>query len=412
VYGYSRGASPRIDAFAASAVVFDRAYAQSPSTKPSMASLFTSVLPSQHGAIFNEHALAQRFVTLAEVFEAAGYETAGFTENPMVSAEFDFDQGFGSYAVYPARHGNSRIAADDFDQAVHDWLGKNAQREFLLYVHYVDPHSPYWPPPAYRGRFAKTPGPAGKGLNVNSASAGDVDEAIAKYDEEISYIDDRFGGLLDRLQELGITDQTIVVFLSDHGEEFGEHGHFHHSHSVYAELIDIPMIMSANHRMRAGPRNEPVQHIDLLPTLLDLTGIATAGTDLTEGLETGGQSLADSNRSNLAAREIVSEHLRKGWGKPMRSVVSGEFKLIEHLNSGLLQLFELETDRGDRVDQLENAPPEVRDRLASVLGRFHETGSVTAAPEVEINAEVESQLRQLGYITDDEKPGEQEKPPQ
>jgi len=89
----------------------------------------------------------------------------------------------------------------------------------------------------------------------------------------------------------------------------------------------------------------------------------------------------------------------------MRSVVSEEFKLIEHLDSGLLQLSGLETGRSDRVNQLENAPPEVRDRLVSVLGRFHEAGSVATAPEVEINADVESQLRWLGYITDDVEPG-------
>lgn len=401
-YASTIGASPRIDAFAASAVVFENAYAQSPSTKPSIASLFTSLLPSQHGTIHNYHALASRFVTLAEVFKASGFETAGFTENPIITAEFDFDQGFDEYTLYPERHAGSHSASEEFDKAVHDWLGKNSQHPFFLYVHYADPHSPYWAPPAYRGRFAKTPGPAGKGLNVNSSSVEDIGEAIAKYDEEISYIDDRFGGLLDRLQELDIDDKTIIVFLSDHGEAFGEHGNFHHSHSVYSELIDIPLIISANAKMRAGRRTEATQHIDILPTLLDLAGIAPSDSDLEASMQVQGQSLVDSNRTNLDGRRIISEHLREGWGKRMRSVVSGEYKLIEDLDAGLFQLFSVETNPGDRTGLDAHAPREVRKQLVSVLGGFHK--AVADAPEIEIDPKVQSQLRRLGYVDHDEAP--------
>ena len=132
-YGYGREVSPHIDAFAESAVVFDRAYAQSPSTKPSMASLFTSTLPSHHGTIFNEHALPEHYITLAEVFQSAGYETAGFGENPIIRADFDFDQGFEEYETQSHRHSIRNDGPNDgFDRSVRDWLGDHAHEEFFL----------------------------------------------------------------------------------------------------------------------------------------------------------------------------------------------------------------------------------------------------------------------------------------
>jgi arylsulfatase A-like enzyme len=402
-YGYSRQTSPRIDAFAASAVVFDRAYAQSPSTKPSMASVFTSLHPSAHRAVFNEHALADRFVTLAEVFAAASYETAGFTENPVVSGKFGYNQGFREYRIHKERHQRLGGPAKIFDRALADWLGRNAQREFFLYVHFVDPHSPYWAPKKYRGRFAKTEGPGGWGLDVKSSTVGDLAEALAKYDEEILFVDARFGALLDRIEELGLREETIVVFLSDHGEAFGEHGAFHHSRSVYAELIDVPFMISASARMKAGRRSEPVQHIDLFPTLLDLTGTRAVAAKLGVGDQLRGESLVDSNRSKLTGRSIVSEHLRGGWGRPARSIVSGDTKLIEQFDTGEFELYDLASDRGDTANRFDTAPAEERDRLVAEARAFVEAVSYTAAPEVQVSPEDRLLLQQLGYLPENEK---------
>lgn len=396
-YGYSRPTSPRIDDFANSAVVFDRAYAQSPSTKPSIASLFTSTLPSQHGTVFNEHALADHFVTLAEVFDEAGYQTAGFGENPIVGAAFNFDQGFDEYQINSTRHNSYSDGAEpDFDEDIHDWLSDHAHEEFMLLVHYVDPHSPYWAPEPYRGRFAQSEGPAGLDLNVLSSSVDNVDEARAKYDEEILYIDQRFGGLLDQLDRLEIRDETIVVFLSDHGEEFGEHGQFHHSHSVYSELVDIPLIISPTETMKAGRRSDPVQHIDLYPTLLDLAGISNLNMDRVQNLE--GQSLIDAKQGERHARGVISEHLREGWGSRMRSVVSGHLKLVEHLDSARLELFDLAIDRGETVNRLETTPPADRDRLMALLQLGDAGTPAIAINTIDIDLNLMEELRLLGYV--------------
>jgi arylsulfatase A-like enzyme len=401
-YGYRREVSPHIDAFAESAVVFDRAYAQSPSTKPSIASLFTSTLPTDHGTIFNEHALPQHYVTVAEVFQAAGYETAGFGENPIVRSDFDFDQGFDEYETQSNRHSSRNDGPnDEFDRSVHDWLGDHAHEEFFLMVHFVDPHSPYWAPEPFRGRFSTTDGPAGQGLNVLSSNLSDVDEAIAKYDEEILYIDQRFGGLLDRLEALEIGDDTIVVVLSDHGEAFGEHGQFHHSHSVYSELINIPLLISQNAQMKPGRRPEPVQHMDLFPTLIDLTGISMAALSLGEVQTLQGASLVDSKRDELDQRGVISEHLRVGWGKRMRSVVSGQLKFIEYLDSDRVEVFNAALDPSDTVDRRDATPLEVRHQLHALLPPLNGVDPEMANPGIDIDPGLKEELRMLGYLPQD-----------
>lgn len=402
-YGYGREVSPHIDAFAESAVVFDRAYAQSPSTKPSMASLFTSTLPTHHGTIYNEHALPEHYVTLAEVFQSAGYETAGFGENPIIRADFNFDQGFEEYETQSNRHSSrSNGPNDGFDRAVRNWLGEHAHQEFLLLVHYVDPHSPYWAPEPFRGRFSTAPGPAGQDLDVLSSSLDDVDEAIAKYDEEILYIDQRFGGLLARLSELDIQDDTIVLLLSDHGEAFGEHGQFHHSHSVYSELINIPFMISPTPQMQGGRRTEPVQHVDVFPTLIDLTGVSLSALDLDEVQELVGESLVDSKRPALQSRGVISEHLREGWGTRMRSVVSGDLKLIEYIDSPRTEVFDTTRDPNDSLNQLTATSPEVQDQLMAFLEPLNTNAQMATNPAVEIDPQLQEELRMLGYLPDED----------
>jgi arylsulfatase A-like enzyme len=395
VYGYERDVSPRIDAFAQTSAVFERAYAQSPSTKPSIASLFTSLHPHQHGTVYNEHVLSSDFVTLAEVFREAGYDTAGFTENPMIGSEFDFDQGFGVYELHAKRHGRGSARADGFDEAVSDWLESRRERECFLYVHYVDPHSPYAPPAEFRGRFHAAEGAAGEGLRVDSRQLAQREKAIARYDEEILYVDSRFGGLLDRLEALGLRSSTIVVFVSDHGEAFGEHGHFHHSKSVYAELIDIPLLISFPAKLAPGVRSEPVAHIDLFPTLLDLAGIPR------EGLALEGRSLASAEGAGLEDRVILSEHLREGWGTRQRALISGSWKLVEGLDTRARELYDLSSDGADAVNRLADAPDAQPAELAAAMDRLG-AREFPAATRVELAGETLSALEALGYVTESE----------
>jgi arylsulfatase A-like enzyme len=392
-YGYVPDVSPRIDEFGRGATIFARAYAQSPSTKPSMASIFTSLHPHRHGAIYNEDALAQVHVTIAEVFRDAGYETAGFTENPMLASDFGFDQGFGLYHVDSRRHGARPGSTDGFDSLVSRWIGRNRHREFFLYLHFIDPHSPYRAPPPYRGRFSETRGSRGEDLRGASIDADDVKEAIARYDEEILYVDDRFGRLLDRLAELDLQDETIVVFVSDHGEGFGEHGSFDHSSSVYAELIDVPLVISAPKELAPGNRGEPVQHIDLFPTLLDLAGLSS------EGLALEGRTLVDGSSEELRTGSIMSEHLREEWGTRQRSVVSGDWKLVAHLDSGTMEIFDLSTDSADLTNRWHEVPAELQEELQAAMRDLCSEGPASRAPQVQIDAETRSALELLGYIT-------------
>jgi arylsulfatase A-like enzyme len=390
LYGYERPTSPELDRFAADALVFERAFAQAPSTKPAIASLFTSRFPSQHRAIDNEDALDPSLPTLAELLQRAGYRTGAFVENPIIGAEFGYQRGFEDWAQDARRHRKRARASErmqDIDGAIALWLGRHRREPFFLYLHFIDPHSPYAAPPPYLGRFG-----AGevdeRTLKVGDAPRGDEREAQASYDEEISYIDARFGALIAQLRELGLLDSTAVVFLADHGEGFGEHGYIHHSRSVYSDLVDIPLVIRFPARVASGRSDRLTQHVDLAPTILDLVGI-----EAPPGFE-GTSLLVPPD----AERSLFIEHLRGGWGTRQRAVVRGRHKLVRDLDSGRVELFDIASDPHDRHDLLPRADAQLVRELTAQLDAHAARATGAPAPQVPLTDETRSALEALGYL--------------
>ena len=398
LYGYRRETSPHLDAFAADATVFENAIAQSPSTKPSIASLFTSTYPSQHRIVHNADSLPASHVTLAEVLRRHGYATGAFLENPVLDERFGFRQGFDTW-VLDDRRSSDRLTAEPMDQldaAIAEWLRRHQRDRCFLYVHYIDPHNPYTPPEAFQGRYHRGPYDREFGLKVGSKVAfRTLPEAIARYDEEILYIDARFGALLREIEALGVADDTLVAFLSDHGEGFNEHGLVFHSSSVYAELINIPLVVRYPKALPPGRVAEFVQHVDLFPTLLDVAGIPR------DGLSLEGESLLERlARSRRGEGEplILSEHLREGWGTPQRSVIKGRWKLVHHLESNAYELFDTRRDPGDTRNLLGRD-----DRLAELLRaelaeRLAALGPGVEPERAEIDPALRERLESLGYV--------------
>ena len=278
-YGYHRETSPHLEQLAADGVRFERASSQAPWTRPSVASLFTSMLTTYHGAS-TDSGLAPELSTLAELFRDAGYDTAAIVSNAHVHAPtLNFEQGFAHFEETAPD-----APAGEVHRHVYSWLERRHPGPFCLYVHTLDPHSPYDPPEETAGAYrsaADLAAPKLTGEQIEKRTADgtldldDLRRIIDRYDEEILYADREFGRLVERLRELGLYEDTIIVVLSDHGEEFLEHGKIGHGSHLWEELLHVPLIvkLAGADRPRGAEVAEPVRVIDVLPTLADLVGL-------------------------------------------------------------------------------------------------------------------------------------------
>lgn len=262
-YGAYRPTSPALDAFAKEAAVFTAAWSVWPETSGSHMSLFTSRFPSEHGVTSFISTPPPTIALLAEQLRAGGYRTRAFTEDGGVWAHAGFARGFGAYGerrsatgVYPGE------AAATFGDATR-WIEAHADRTFFLFVHTYQVHGPYTPPRAYRQLFADVPGREG------TAFAGHA----LNYDREIRFTDDQVGAFLASLHRLGLDDRTIVILLSDHGEEFGDHGGMGHGRTLYREVLHVPLVVRAPGLATPARIATPVSLLDVAPTVLDLLGL-------------------------------------------------------------------------------------------------------------------------------------------
>ena len=344
VYGYEKPTSPRLDAFAEGAVLFENAYAQSSWTRPAVASLFTGLLPPGHRTVDRRSVLPEEAVTLTEILSANGYEGLGLIRNPNVGRAFGFAQGF------------TRFRSEDRDRdetmldRVRVWLDERqgAEVPFFLYLHAIDPHGPYAPAPEFEQMFDAGGAPAHY-RTVNyllQLNRGEVEpdagtaEALSRlYDAEVAQNDRAFGQLLDELETRGLAGDTAVIYVSDHGEEFEEHGRWEHGISLYEEVLRIPFVMRLP---GIAPRRieTAAQHVDLLPTLLAYLGIEAPATD--------GRNLLAARRAG-DGRPDVYTHLDID-GHRAASVIRGRYKLVlpqSPSQGSEPMLFDLETDPGE-----------------------------------------------------------------
>jgi arylsulfatase A-like enzyme len=318
LYGYPRRTSPRLDELAKTGIVFNYAISHAPWTLPSHASLFTSLYAPQHQAFLygfknlqnfemeNRH-LPDAFVTLAERLQESGYITSGFAGGAWVSSIVSLDQGFDSWF-------ESFELGRDISQ-VSEWFDRHASASFFLFLHTFEVHDYYnkfsgrndsdnQPAktfyPQYRGKvldreFDIVKYHGGKGLEYD-----DIRFIKALYDEQILAVDEELGKLFEELTKRGLDKNTIVIWTSDHGEEFNEHGGIFHGHSLYDELVHVPLIIRYPKGLPQGRTvNKLVRLIDIYPTIMEL-----AGLQLPEGLE--GLSLLPLIRGQENNKERVA----------------------------------------------------------------------------------------------------------
>ena len=289
-YGQPLPTSRNIDAFAARSVVFERAIAASGYTGPAHSSIMTSRYPRRQSMGFSNGMLTLTGVeTLAEVFRQAGYDTAAFVSNPVLAAGSGLNLGFEVYDdELPDVERNrpnvfERRAPETLERAL-AWLARPRAKPFFLWVHFQDPHGPYTPPPPYRDQFAAAVDagePELRALEDDSGQGGipayqvvegsrRVSDYRSRYAGEIAYMDESVGKLLAAVERY---QPSIVAVTADHGESFGENGfYFAHGHSAAPDLSHVPLIINAP-GLRAERRVDPVGHVDVMPTLLELAGL-------------------------------------------------------------------------------------------------------------------------------------------
>jgi arylsulfatase A-like enzyme len=403
IYGYPKPVSPHLDALAAESVVFDRAYAQSGWTRTSVASILTGLTPFAHRVLGREDALPASLPVLAGLLQASGYQTAGFVANVNLAPELGFGRGFDRYVPVYAQHDPPR--AGWLNSELLSWLrSRQSGAPFFAYLHSMEPHDPYDPPEPFRRRFAphlstslRSPAAAGIAAAL-AAHPGLTPEEIradftALYDGEIAANDDEIGRLLQALRAAGLYDDTLIVVVSDHGEELLDHGLWGHGHSLYSEILHVPLILKLPGGRRAGERRgDDASHVDLLPTLL-----AAAGVRLPAGAE--GRDLLASSAGAAGAAPVLSFLQLDGAG--MASVIEQGRQLIQWKPdhpAGRLEMYDLRTDPHERRDLMG------RDLLWAgfmssrlrALRRTHERSS--AAPRVPLDGELGQRLRALGYV--------------
>lgn len=360
-YGYERNTSPAIDRLASEGTLFEYTVSHSPWTLPSFASAFTSLYPAQHGAGFLRSAMGVGFPTLGSILTDHGYATGAIINTAALNPVFGINRGFAHYDVVPTSGG--RVAAGTTG-AVLEWIDRQGETPFFVFAHYYDPHLPFSPPapfdtlfdPEYIGELGDSfdpeflPTDRMNGFKKMNALPGrDKEHIVALYDGEIAFADMAIGDLIEGLSERGLAENTLVVFMSDHGEEFFDHGGFAHGHTLHEELLRVPLIFRLPGRIPSGKRIPGmVRLIDLMPTILNLAGIETdahmEGRDLCPLLD--GEAAAGPPRPGaLLTDEAFSEAIL--FGPEQKCVTAFPYKIIRHMESGEELVFDLDRDPGE-----------------------------------------------------------------
>jgi len=361
-YGYARRTTPALESLAARGTVFESAFSTSSWTWPSTASILTGLEPGAHGVISDaESYLADEIDTLPEVLQREGFTTGAFACNPLVSRSRNFDAGFETFESTPDRF----VMSEQILPTVLGWIDAHASTRFFLYLHLVDPHELHRSRDADHARFAG-PRPAdlaehalheyAERLLAGEAREPDgtwrpdlvVPESHARwldgaYDAAVATGDHALGRVLAKLDELSLRENTVVVFTSDHGEEFLEHGHLQHGQSVHTELVHVPLVI-AGPGFEAGRRvTEPVSNRHLAPTLAQVGGSRLEVAD------------AIDLRGTVESRPIFLA-TECGWWAGKRDVPSRAIRLDGfsfHWTPSAedsARLFDLRADPGELVD--------------------------------------------------------------
>jgi arylsulfatase A-like enzyme len=423
-YGYRRDTSPAIDALAREGVLFEHAISSAPWTVPAHMTLLTGLPPEVHGVTSVREKLSPDATSLAEVLQAAGYDTAAFVSGPTVMAQYGFDQGFASYdesmVERRQQHLGESVTSPGLTELVNGWLHRwraaGARAPFFVFLHYWDVHYDYVPPAEYARRF--DPDYAGD-LDVRrfegnprlkaSMDPRDLQHLIALYDAEIRFTDDHLARVVATLRALGVLDDTIVVVTADHGEEFFDHGQKGHAKTLYDEVLRVPLIVRYPRRVTFGQRvAAQVRLMDVAPTLLGLAGVPApdgfAGGALSPDYRAADLTPYVAGRHRAPLPPLVAFSSNRWLRADQHAVRTATAKLIRHdkpppSRPAPVELFDLTADPGEQANLADTSPPLLA-TLDSLLARWRDEAGQQTKLAVDLRAvpQHEARLRALGYV--------------
>ena len=367
----SRVEAPAIDALAKEGTTFVNTQSPENWTKPSVASILTGLYPTTHGTKQSESKLPEAAQMLPELLKGAGVATATFLANGYVSDKFGFKQGWDFYTNY-IRENKSTKAENVFKDAG-DWIEKNKDKRFFVYIQTIDPHVPYDPPEAWLTKYDPEPytGPVSPRKTADQLEQAkrnppainfterDRERLRALYDAEVSYHDEELAKFVERMKKIGLWDKLMFVLTSDHGEEFNEHGSYGHGHSVYQELLHVPLMYRLPGVVPAGKRiDETVGSLDITPTVLSAMGVAIP--EVVEGVDRMAHMMGSVPAGPAVA---FSDFL-----DDRRVIQAGRWKLI--LNGVNPTFFDLKSDPLEQKELAVSDHPIARRYCRILLGQF------------------------------------------
>jgi arylsulfatase A-like enzyme len=423
-YGYDRNTSPTIDALAKESVLFLNTYAPSPWTLPSHVSLMTSLNTINHGVYQNGQKIDASIPTLADFLRINGFFTTAYTGGGFVSGLFGLHKGFNSYHVRGGiQNANS---AEVLCRASLDWLDRYKDRSFFLFLHTYQIHNPYASPPPYNEMFLQE-GAEYKNIDTNDLRIArenrykPLSKALRQnivdlYDAGIRYTDESLiKPLISRLKELGLYDRTMIILVSDHGEEFFDHQAWIHTHSVYDEVIKVPMIIKFFNSEYGGRKIEDfVRLIDVMPTVLEVSGVDSSGHFL-EGKSLLPLLHKKRDSSPRMQRTFISDlaaNIENNRIPGKIALNSGPYKIIineKYSRSQLdyflhpppatpeIEIYNLEMDPSE-TDNLALSHPDLVEKMLEFMENRYVPAIQRKPSEVELSEEIRRQLRALGYI--------------